>query len=177
LKRLFIGEIKVKSPFGFKSPHNFADLLLRANKVADMISVHTDPRWGGSFSDIEYVREHTKKPILAKGVHSTDQEIEKALLFGADYVLVVGRIPSKSLLDKCLIEPKSIEQLREFVGHTHMMVWNSRDLDTGGLKTETWEQAKEHCPRLIQASNIKSRADVKADALGFIVGEHLMSFQ
>lgn len=45
-----ITEVKTESPFGFKSDKTWDELLAVAEKVGDMISVHTDPCWGSSFA-------------------------------------------------------------------------------------------------------------------------------
>ena len=69
-----------------------------------------------------------------------DEEIKKALSLGADYVLVVGRIPNVHP-EKCLIEPLTLEELSH-IPEDLKVVWNSRDLDNGGMKTETFEEAR-----------------------------------
>lgn len=88
---IFIAEIKTQSPFGFKSPHTFAKLMETAITHGDWISVHTNALWGGDFDAISFVRRNTNNPILAKGIHSTDDDIQRAIDHGADYVLVVDR--------------------------------------------------------------------------------------
>ncbi len=178
MKQTFIGEVKTQSPFGFHSPHSWLKLFNAANDHADMISIHTDERWGGRYTNINHAAFLTKKPILAKGIHLRDYSVETCIVNGAMYVLVVGRLPSPCLRDACYIEPTSIKQLLEFAdaGVRHL-VWNSRDLTTGKLKTETWEDVRKvYDGPLIQASNIKTKADVKPDASAFIVGECLIDF-
>ena len=44
-----IAEVKTQSPFGFRSQKSWDELFVIADSVGDMLSVHTDPRWGGSF--------------------------------------------------------------------------------------------------------------------------------
>ena len=140
-----------------------------------MISIHTDPRWGGSFDLILKVRPLTKKPILAKGIHQNDDEIERAIQAGADFVLVVGRIPEVHL-SKCLIEPASLRDISGIPPETRL-VWNSRDLDTGGLKKETFEEARALWKGwLCQASNIKTIEDIKVGADAILVGTDLIEF-
>ncbi len=57
------------------------------------------------------------------------------------------------------------------------MVWNSRDLLTGKLKDETFEQARKIWKGwLCQASNIKSIHDIKEGANAVLVGTHLRDF-
>src|SRR5262249_23380508 len=106
-KPTIIAEVKTKSPFGFVSQRSWDELFQIADKVGDIISIHTDPRWGGSFDLITRARTLTKKPILAKGIHKKDSEVQKEIESGADFVLIRGRIP-KVHIDKCIIEPNTL---------------------------------------------------------------------
>ncbi len=170
-----IAEVKIKSPFGYKSGKSFDELFELAEKVGDIISIHTDERWGGSFDLLTKTGSLTSKPILAKGIHETDEQIEKAISCGADFVLVVGRIP-KVHLDKCLIEPLTLEELKT-IPENLKVVWNSRDLKDGKFKTETFEQARAIFPGwLCQASNIKTIWDIKQGADAILVGTNLDEF-
>lgn len=171
-----IAEVKTKSPFGFQSKKSWDELFELAERVGDMISIHTDPRWGGSFELIRKARAKTKKPILAKGIHATDDEVQQAIELGADFVLVVGRLP-KVHLEKCLIEPLTLAELKALPKTVKKVVWNSRDLKTGGLKTETFAQARAIWKWwLCQASNIKTIQDIQTGADAVLVGENLETF-
>jgi indole-3-glycerol phosphate synthase len=170
-----IAEVKTQSPFGFKAEKSWGELFAVANEVGDIISIHTDSRWGGSFDLIKKARSLTKKPILAKGIHSSDEDIQQAIDCGADYVLVVGRIPSIHQ-DKCLVEPLTLDELRKIPDNIKV-VWNSRDLSDGGVKKETFAHARKIFRGwLCQASNIKGVADIDATADAVIVGSHLIEF-
>ncbi len=170
-----IAEVKTLSPFGWKSEKSWDELFEIANKVGDIISIHTDPRWGGSFDLIRKAKQLTNKPILAKGIHETDDLIQQAIDAGADWVLVVGRIP-KIHTDKCLIEPLTLKELKDIPDHVRV-VWNSRDLSNGGKKEETFEQARKIFKGwLCQASNIKTVDDIKAGADAVLIGTHLVDF-
>lgn len=178
MNSIFISEIKTCSPFGFKSNYTFEELYSIANEHGDIISVHTNPLWGGSMESIKSVRMKTNKSILAKGLHETDKEILEALSNGANFVLVVGRVPSTHMLrtGNIWIEPNSLEQLK-MIPPDVVAVWNSRNLSDGSFKKETWEQARAiFNGTLVQASNIRKLSDVKTDAQAYIVGEHLTEF-
>ncbi|MCC7543773.1 hypothetical protein IT415_03665 [bacterium] len=99
---IIIAEVKTQSPFGFCAKQSWDELFVFANTYGDWLSIHTDPRWGGSLELIRKARSLTGKPILTKGIHATDSDIVNALATGADYVLVVCRLP-KIHLEKCLI--------------------------------------------------------------------------
>ncbi len=170
-----IAEVKTQSPFGYTSEKTWDELFEVANAYGDIISIHTDARWGGSFDQVSRARDLTSKPILAKGIHASDEDIVKALDYGADFILVVGREPEIHL-NKCLIEPNTLDELRELSPGTKV-VWNSRDLVTSGLKNETYTQARNIWKGwLCQASNITSIRDVYPDADAVLVGEHLEHF-
>ena len=170
-----IAEVKTQSPFGYRSEKSWDELFAVAEKIGDIISIHTDPRWGGSFDLLRKARDFTKKTILAKGIHETDEEIEKAIGLGADWVLVVGRIP-KIYVEKCIIEPLTLKELRN-IPENLKVVWNTRDLATGGAKKETFEEARKIFKGwLCQASYIKTVSDIKEGANAVLVGTHLVEF-
>jgi len=172
---LIIAEVKTQSPFGWKSDKSWDELFDIANQAGDVISVHTDARWGGSFELIRKARGLTSKPILAKGVHKTDDDVKEAIRSGADLVLVVGRVPSIHQ-DKCLIEPLTLADLKT-IPNDLRVVWNSRDLSDGGMKKESFEQARRLFDGwLCQASNIKTTADIQAGADAVLIGTHLTEF-
>lgn len=174
-----IAEVKTNSPSSWKSERGWEELFAIANKHGDMISVHTDPRWGGSMERIAWARQTTDKLILAKGIHATDDLVIQAFQAGADYVLVVGRISSVKP-QHCLIEPYTVAELRELPPST-LAVWNSRNLQLlnqpDNRKSETFEQARAAFPGwLCQASNLRTVADIKPGANAVLVGTHLAEF-
>jgi len=177
-----IAEVKTASPFPSKlseSTDTWDELFVMAEKVWDILSIHTNPRWWWDFSLIKKARWLTDKPIMAKGIHETDEQIERAIELGADYVLVVGRIPEVHN-EKVLYEVESLLQLQQFkklLPNTAKIVWNSRHLSDGSDKIETFEQAKAIWPWWIcQASNIKDISDVKSWADAVLVGTNLKTF-
>ena len=170
-----VAEVKTHSPFGWHSDKTWDELFEIANHIGDIISVHTDRRWHGSFDLLRKARALTEKPILAKGIHAIDSDVERALEAGADWVLVVGRVPGKNKT-KCWVEPNSLQELVELPEGTRA-VWNSRDLATGGLKSQSFQQARQLWPGwLCQASNIRTIDDVDSSANAIIVGSYLPEF-
>lgn len=89
-KYLLVAEAKWMSPFGLNLPTFPEIALAQAIELGDIISIHTNPLWGGSWDWLAYARKQTQKPILAKGFHDTIADVEKAFNCGADYVLTVG---------------------------------------------------------------------------------------
>ncbi len=170
-----IAEVKIQSPFGWTSSKSWDELFVLANSIGNMLSIHTDSRWGGSFDLLRKAKSLTNKPILAKGIHATDADIQSAIDAGADFVLVVGRIPAFHR-ERCLIEPLTLDELR-LIPQELKVVWNSRDLSNGGMKTEVFKEARTlHAGWLCQASNIETIADIDLGANAVLVGTHIEKF-
>jgi len=171
-----IAEVKTKSPFGFVSLYAEQVLFNVADQIGNIISIHTNRRWGGSMDLITKYHTQTNKPILAKGIHGTDQEVEQALRYGASYVLVVGRIPDKSLWPWIMYEPLNLAQLKDTPPELKV-VWNSRNLTDGSLKIESFAEARALFPGwLCQASNIKYPNDILPGAEAIIIGQNLVHY-
>lgn len=169
-----IAEVKTHSPFGWQSKHSWQELFEVANQIGDIVSIHTDPRWHGSLELVQKTRKQTSKPILAKGIHSSDRDITAALNAGANLVLVVGRIP-KVYLQHCLIEPNTIEELANLSPELNA-VWNSRDLSDGSKKSDGFSVARNAFRGwLCQASNIVHLNDMNSTADAVLIGTHLKS--
>ncbi len=177
MSRTFIAEVKTCSPFGWESDESWDALFELAASSGDWLSIHTDPRWGGSFQHLYRARKMTSKPVLAKGIHETDDEIRAAIGCGADYVLVVGRLPPTELRPQCILEPLSLRQLN-LMPSRDRVVWNTRDLATGGHKKESFSDARivHGAGWLCQASNIRTKDDVDPRADAILVGTHLRRF-
>ena len=110
-----------------------------------------------------------------EGIHATDAEIKKAIDAGADYILVVGRIPSV-YHDKCLIEPLTLDEVKT-IPQNLKIVWNSRELKDGSIKKETFEDARKIFKGwMCQASNITSVKNINNSADAVLVGTNLIDF-
>jgi hypothetical protein len=192
-----VAEVKTKSPFGYRAEWSrqfpkpaqatagwqgddglWESLLELANQRGDWVAVHTDSRWGGSWRRLHTARDLTQKPLLAKGVHPVDDDIRRALDLGADAVLVVGRTAiDERLKDRVWFEPLHPVELRRW-DKGLAVVWNRRDLQTGGLPRTLGSQA-----RLTMvdydwtlASGLTGWDVVPAGVPSILVGEHLPAF-
>lgn len=177
---LVISEIKTRSPFGFVSARSWDELFDLAVRQPGWLSVHTDPRWGGSLDLVRKARHRAPdKPIVAKGIHPTADDVRAALDAGANLVLVVGWPHPCSDIGALLVEPRSLEelvQLREDAPDARA-VWNQRDLATGARRADDFSAARAAWPGwLCQASFVRSVEDVHALADAVLVGEHLAGF-
>jgi len=186
MKPLLIAEVKTKSPFGFKSKLSWDALFEIANEHGDWLSIHTDPRWGGSIAAVRRARAATHKPILAKGMHATDRGIVDAIEAGATYVLTVGRFPVR-YARWVLFEPSGLHDLLILRDASRLglideadvcALWNQRDLLTGEPKRKMYSSARVMWPKvwLCQASMIRNPADVHPGANAVLVGEHLPEY-
>jgi indole-3-glycerol phosphate synthase len=183
-KQIFIAEIKTQSPYGFKSEYSFHKLMECAVTNGDWVSVHTNALWGGDYEALSFVRRNTCKPIVAKGLHATDDDIKRSLDHGADYVLVVDRLPYPRIIspNKCLLEMGNenlFEGNLKFIPSlkSEKFVYNCRNLKTGLMKTENLlEKYINTGVWICQASGIKTREDIHPRAGAFIVGENLVNF-
>lgn len=185
-KPIFIAEVKTHSMFGFQSKYNKYQLFDLACEKGDWISIHTDPRFGGSFDDIYMARRETNKPILAKGFHCSDDDVKRCYDMGANHVLVVDRYShfhkSYPRNTESIFEISRLDDIYTFIDPSDCkVVFNGRDLKTGlGRKSlHKWHEYRAKCSWLCGASLIKHPIDVEllypgADA--FIVGEHLVEF-
>lgn len=181
-KPIFVAEIKTLSPYGFKSQYSEELLTDLAITSGDYVCVHTDPRWGGGMLKLKTIKQRLinrkqDQKLVAKGIHFSDDYIKAAFDNGADYVLVVGRVPNTyEFIDKCWLEPLTPEQYNRFVEvRPDAIVLNFRDLTTG--ERRAWDvEKKPKGIKLIQASHIQHPGDVKTWADGFIVGENLSLF-
>lgn len=200
-KQIFIAEIKTQSPFGFKSEHSFGDLMDVAIESGDWISVHTNALWGGDFNAISFVRRNTNKPILAKGIHATDDDVLKAIDHGADYVLVVDRhFGGNTQIGKQVIYERhdphfAFQDSRGYAGLDFSVnrvdgnfpgeniplkyLVNSRNLSSGKMKENYTKEMFNYLNAgvwVCQGSGIKNISNVHPKAHAFIVGEHLINF-
>jgi hypothetical protein len=171
-----IAEVKTESPFGFKADLSWDKLFEIADEIGDIISIHTDTRWGGSYNLLKKARTLTSKPLLAKGFHYSDLDIKRAIAYGADLVLVVGRVPNV-YADQCLIEPLSFDEIKHLPEDIHL-VWNARDLRTGHKKNETITDVRKIWHGwLCQASLITQTEDINPTVQAALIGEHLPLFR
>lgn len=180
MRPLFIAEVKTRSPFGFVSPHSRWALLDLAVDAGDIVAAHTEEPWGGSLNWLRVVcaAAHARdKLVLAKGIHSSDDDIRRALHHGADMVLVCGRKPPATLEPVCLWEPSNFTDLAIDGRSRDRIVWNQRNLKTGEARERSFGDARlAQNGWMCQASFIGGPGDVHEDADAFMVGQFLPEF-
>lgn len=185
---LLIAEVKTRSPFGFVNDLPEDYLLDIALEHGDWVAIHTHPAWGGSIDKLaevrcRMVRHGIDKPLVAKGIHMHDGDLRQALAV-ADYALVVGRWPwhiPEDLWGRLIFEPLYEAQipLALHVRPDVKVMWNARDLTTGGPKFPPMPTAvvaaRHPIQWLCQASFIDHPRDV-AGVDAHIVGAKLVEY-
>jgi len=176
IEPLIIAEVKTQTPHGsWRAKKTWDELLEIAIEIGNMVAIHTDFRWGGSFDLVRRAVRRTRKPILAKGYHGTDDLVRRAFDAGAAFTLVVGRIPCV-MPGRCLIEVNAVREFKILSKGT-LAAWNARWPLTGEEKTETFEEARRAWSGfLCQASLIKTVEDIKPGADAVLVGTYLPEF-
>ncbi len=165
---LIVAEIKQRSPYGWSNPLKWERQLDICEEVGDIISVHTDPMWGGSLEHLAAVRKLTRKPILAKGFHPTIAHV-RAALEHSDYCLTVGWWPGNP---RCWHEVTSLREMH-YTEASHV-VWNSRDPRTGETRPESESAVQLQRPEwLCWASNVRAADSLKREYSAVLIGEGL----
>jgi hypothetical protein len=173
---LLIAEAKHESPFDGQLSQSFKAMFELADTYGDIVSILVDPRWGGSLDDLAWARSQTVRPLLAKGMHINDTQIEDAFGAGADYVLAYDYVPYINP-HRCLVEPRNIGRFA-LLDPNQLAVWNARDLSNGERKDELPEEANvaRNGEWWCQASFMRSLGDIHPGAGAAIVGTHLAEF-
>jgi hypothetical protein len=182
---MIVAEAKTRTPFDPFYRKDWMHQFALASEYGDMVSIHTDPQWNGSYDLIGIARKLTDKPILAKGLCTTEEQYDESIAAGAHQVLWVGTIPPPRCRANSWFEPTRIwrgHMLAPVAEAGIPVVINSRDVLCGGGPTEDeegiWQWFADNSPDtfLVQASNIKSFSDIRSKANAAIIGTHLEQF-
>jgi indole-3-glycerol phosphate synthase len=165
-----------------------------AEAGAAAISVLTDREFFAG--DLEFIGECkrvTKLPILRKDFLIDPEQVNEAMMYGADAVLlIVAALPGAELATmlqaardqhlEALVEAHSLaEAERALAAGATLLGVNHRDLHTFAIDMTLTEQIAKRVPAdvvVVAESGIKTRDDVRrlgdAGAHAVLVGEHLM---
>lgn len=109
-----ISEVKKASPSKGIIKEDFDPLATAQNYEkggADAISVLTEPHFfQGSLDYLSTIRRHTKTPLLRKDFIVDKYQIMQALVYGADFLLLIA----------CVLSTKELKTLLEFTRHLGM---------------------------------------------------------
>lgn len=179
MKPKLIAEVKTTSPWSDRKPKSWLKQFEIAAEHGDMISIHTDPRWDGSFALLEVARSMTDKPILAKGFHDDDGH-DRALECGATYVLCVADYMGGEFVFYEYAHYLELTDWADGIG-TAAIVINARDPFTGNdrdwINASEIERVRRYRQEpIVQASYIKKPEDVWPGVDYILVGTHLEEF-
>ncbi|MFH0861431.1 MAG: indole-3-glycerol phosphate synthase TrpC [Candidatus Altiarchaeota archaeon] len=191
----FICEFKRKSPAeGVLSEADSVSVAREYEAAgASAISVLTEgPHFGGSLEDLSAVKDVAGIPVLRKDFIVSVRQIEEAIFFGADAILLIvallkEKTPefvdfARNLGLECLVEVHDGSELEYALeSGSNLLGVNNRDLKTLNVDLGTFEAIAPKVPKdmlLVAESGIKTRHDVRrmedAGADAVLIGSSLM---
>lgn len=192
-----IAEVKKASPSKGVIRENFEPLSIALNYEkggAAAISVLTEPHFfEGALEYLSLIRRYTQVPLLRKDFIFEEYQLLEALVYGADFVLLIARMLSTKALKKllefarhlgleALVEIHSKEDLSKaiFAGADIIGI-NHRNLEDFSMDMNLCEKLIPQIPNskiIIAESGLGDVAFLKhLQALGvdaFLMGEHFM---
>jgi indole-3-glycerol phosphate synthase len=192
-----IAEVKKASPSKGIIKEDFDPLLIaKAYELggADAISVLTEPHFFKG--DLEYlagIRRYVSTPLLRKDFIIDEYQILEALVYGADFILLIAKALSKSELKKLLeyalrlglevlVEIHDKEDLiKAIFAGANIIGINHRNLETFEMDMSLTKKLMPLIPNgkiivaesgLVDKATIEHLSNVGADA--FLIGEYFM---
>jgi indole-3-glycerol phosphate synthase len=192
-----IAEFKRKSPSAgiIRDDIDPVDMALEYVKHgASCISVLTDENYfGGSLHDLERIRRAVRIPVLRKDFIIDEYQLDEAKAYGADAVLLIADILSRSELEnlygkageiglECLVEIYDEAAIGKINFDSMRLIGiNNRDLRTFTVDLDHTKRMIQKLPDdvfIISESGIQSREDIALvkgfGANGALIGESLM---
>ncbi|MBP9492004.1 MAG: indole-3-glycerol phosphate synthase TrpC [Sulfurospirillum sp.] len=192
-----IAEVKKASPSKGVIKENFDPLMIaKAYELggADAISVLTEPHFfQGNLEYLTQIRRYVPTPLLRKDFIVDEYQILEALVYGADFILLIAKALSKQELKhlleyalrlglEVLVEIHDKEDLIKaiFAGATIIGI-NHRNLETFEMDMSLTEKLMPLIPNgkiIVAESGLKDKETIKhlstvgADA--FLIGEYFM---
>lgn len=192
-----IAEVKKASPSKGVIKEDFDPLLIAqeySNNGANAISVLTEPHYfQGNLEYLTQIRRYVPTPLLRKDFILDKYQIVEALVYGADFILLIAKSLStkdlKELYDyalhlglEVLVEVHDKEDLTKAMKcGAHIVGINHRNLETMEMDMTLCEKLIPMIPngKIIVAESgvsnteiIKHLSQIGADA--FLIGEHFM---
>ncbi|WP_024954594.1 indole-3-glycerol phosphate synthase TrpC [Sulfurospirillum arcachonense] len=192
-----IAEVKKASPSKGIIKEDFDPLLIAKeyeNGGASAISVLTEPHYfKGNIEYLTQIRRYVATPLLRKDFIVDEYQILEAVVYGADFVLLIAKALSKkelkALLEytwrlgmEALVEIHDKEDLTKaiFAGANIIGV-NHRNLDTFEMDMDLTEKLMPLIPNgkiIVAESGLNNKAVIehlsKVGADAFLIGEHFM---
>ena len=192
-----IAEVKKASPSKGIIKEDFDPLLIAqaySNSGANAISVLTEPHYfKGNLEYLSGIRRYVSTPLLRKDFIVDKYQIVEALVYGADFILLIAKaLGTKELKElyeyaihlglEVLVEIHDLEDLTKSIKSGAAIIGiNHRNLDTFEMDMELCDKLIPLIPngKIIVAESgvsdtevIKRLSSIGADA--FLIGEHFM---
>ena len=192
-----IAEVKKASPSKGVIKEDFDPILIAqeySNNGANAISVLTEPHYfQGNLEYLTQIRRYVPTPLLRKDFILDKYQIVEALVYGADFILLIAKsLSTKDLKElyeyalhlglEVLVEVHDKEDLTKAMKcGAHIVGINHRNLETMEMDMTLCEKLIPMIPngKIIVAESgvsnteiIKHLSEIGADA--FLIGEHFM---
>ncbi len=192
-----IAEVKKASPSKGVIKEDFDPLVIAqeySNNGANAISVLTEPHYfQGNLEYLTQIRRYVPTPLLRKDFILDKYQIVEALVYGADFILLIAKsLSTKDLKElyeyalhlglEVLVEVHDKEDLTKAMKcGAHIVGINHRNLETMEMDMSLCERLIPMIPngKIIVAESgvsnteiIKNLSSIGADA--FLIGEHFM---
>lgn len=192
-----IAEVKKASPSKGIIREDFDPIVIAdiySKNGADAISVLTEPHFfQGNLEYLTQIRRYVPTPILRKDFIVDKYQIVEALVYGADFILLIAKALSKNELKELyeyamhlrldvLVEIHDVDDLKKAMwAGAHIIGINHRNLETFEMDMSLCEKLIPMIPngKIIVAEsgvdNIDTIARLSAaGADAFLIGEHFM---
>ena len=192
-----IAEVKKASPSKGIIREDFDPLMIAttySQSGADAISVLTEPHFfQGNLEYLTQIRRYVPTPLLRKDFIVDKYQIVEALVYGADFILLIAKALSKAELKELyeyalhlqldvLVEIHDTDDLKKAMwAGAHIIGINHRNLETFEMDMKLCDKLIPMIPngKIIVAESgvdnpeiIAHLSDIGADA--FLIGEHFM---
>jgi indole-3-glycerol phosphate synthase len=192
-----IAEVKKASPSKGVIREDFDPLAIAqsySQNGANAISVLTEPHFfQGNLEYLTQIRRYVPTPLLRKDFIVDKYQIVEALVYGADFILLIAKALAKKELQELydyalhlglevLVEIHDVEDLKKAMAcGAHIVGINHRNLETFEMDMNLCHQLIPMIPngKIIVAESgvtetniIKELSEAGADA--FLIGEHFM---
>lgn len=192
-----IAEVKKASPSKGVIKEDFDPVVIAqsySNSGASAISVLTEPHYfQGSLEYLTQIRRYVPTPLLRKDFIVDKYQIVEALVYGADFILLIAKALStkelKELYDYALyVGLEVLVEIHDSADLTKAMKCGANIIGINHRNLDTFEMDMSLCDKLIpmipngkiivaesgvsNIQTIKRLSEIGADA--FLIGEHFM---
>ena len=192
-----IAEVKKASPSKGIIREDFDPLFIAqeySNNGANAISVLTEPHWFKG--DLEYltgIRRYVSTPLLRKDFIIDKYQIVEALVYGADFILLIAKALNKQKLKELydyalhlglevLVEIHDVDDLKKAMASGASIIGiNHRNLETFEMDMNLCDKLIPMIPNgkiIVAESGVSNPETIQrlseAGADAFLIGEHFM---